>query len=284
MTTPPDLFDIDLLARRRARLPAPETFLHREAAARVSERLIEVNRSFSAPAVIGWQAPVWAEELAGNPRLSGAPALVEDTEVLALERGAQDLVVHGLGLHWSRDPVGTLIQMRLGLKPDGLMLAVSFGGQTLHELRAALAEAEVERAGGLSPRVAPMAEIRDLGALLQRAGFAMPVADTERLTVTYASPLNLMRELRAMGEGNVMRQRRRVPLRRDVLLRACEIYQARWAGADGRVPATFDLVFLTGWAPSADQPVPKRPGSAVARLADALGTAERSAGQKAGED
>ncbi|WP_370032270.1 SAM-dependent methyltransferase [Oceanicella sp. SM1341] len=284
MTTPPDLFDLDLLDRRRARLPEPETFLHREAAARVSERLIEVNREFSAPAVVGWQAQAWAEEMAGNPRLAAAPSLVADTEVLALERGAHDLVVHGLGLHWARDPVGTLIQLRLGLCPDGLMLAVSFGGQTLHELRAALAEAEVERAGGLSPRVAPMAEIRDLGALLQRAGYAMPVADTERLTVTYASPLHLMRELRAMGETNVMRQRRRVPLRRDVLLRACEIYQQRWAGPDGRVPATFELVFLTGWAPGENQPVPRRPGSAVARLADALGTAEQSTGQKPGEE
>jgi hypothetical protein len=157
-----------------------------------------------------------------------------------------------------------------------------FGGETLHELRAALAAAEVEILGGLSPRVAPMGEIRDLGGLLQRAGFALPVADAERFDVTYATPLDLMRDLRAMGETNVMRARLARPMRRDMLARACEIYTDRFALPDGRIPATFEVLFLTGWAPAPSQQQPLRPGSAKARLADALGVAERGAGEKAG--
>jgi hypothetical protein len=163
------------------------------------------------------------------------------------------------------------------------MLAALFGGQTLNELRSSLAEAEVECEGGLSPRVAPMAEIRDLGGLLQRAGFAMPVADSERLVVTYATPLHLMRELRAMGETNILTGRRRRPMRRATLMRACEIYARHFGAADGRVRATFEIVFLTGWAPGPGQPKPLRPGSATTRLANALGTEEVSAGEKAGK-
>jgi hypothetical protein len=152
----------------------------------------------------------------------------------------------------------------------------------LHELRSSLAEAEVETTGGLSPRVAPMGDLRDLGALLQRAGFAMPVADAERLTVSYLSPLHLMRELRAMGETSILAGRRRSPMRRDTLARACEIYADAFPAGDGRVSATFEIVFLTGWAPAEGQPRPLRPGSATARLAEALGAAERSAGAPAG--
>ncbi len=163
------------------------------------------------------------------------------------------------------------------------MLAALFGGQTLNELRTSLAEAEVECEGGLSPRVAPMAEIRDLGGLLQRAGFAMPVADSERLVVTYATPMHLMRELRAMGETNILTARRRQPMRRATLMRACAIYAEHFGAPDGRVRATFEIVFLTGWAPGPDQPKALRPGSATARLADALGAEEISAGEKAGK-
>jgi len=214
---------------------------------------------------------------------AAAGAEVLTGETLPLTEGAFDLVVSTLLLHVANDPVGQLIQMRRALKPDGLMLAALFGGQTLSELRASLAEAEVECEGGLSPRVAPMAEIRDLGGLLQRAGFAMPVADSERLTVTYATPLHLMRELRAMGETNILTARRRQPMRRKTLMRACEIYAEHFGAPDGRVRATFEIVFLTGWAPGPAQPKALRPGSATVRLADALGAEEVSAGEKAGK-
>jgi SAM-dependent methyltransferase len=211
---------------------------------------------------------------------AGAGVLAGET--LPLQEGAFDLVVSTLLLHFANDPVGQLIQMRRALKPNGLMLAALFGGQTLNELRASLAEAEVECESGLSPRVAPMAEIRDLGGLLQRAGFAMPVADSERLVVTYATPLHLMRELRAMGETNILTARRRQPMRRATLMRACEIYAEHFGTPDGRVRATFEIVFLTGWAPGPDQPKALRPGSATVCLADALGSEEISAGEKAG--
>ena len=282
MNTPPRLFDIDLLARRRARVQAgaPADFLHREAAGEISERLREVNRSFRAPALVtGWPDP-WREALAdaGLEQVR----VVHDTEVLGLAEGAHDLVIHGLALHWANDPVGQLVQARRALQPDGLFLGAMLGGLTLHELRAAFAEAEAEITGGLSPRVAPMGEIRDLGGLLQRAGFALPVADTLPLTVDYGSPLDLMRDLRAMGETNVLADRCRQPLRRDLLARACAIYAANYGRADGRIDATFETVVLTGWAPGPGQQQPLRPGSAKARLADALGVPERGAGEKAG--
>jgi hypothetical protein len=282
MQAPPVLFDADLLARRRARAARGgfADFLHAEVAAEVAERLKEVNRSFHAPAVVGPRAALWAETLAAE---GFAPTrATADAELLDLEAGGHDLVVHGLALHWSNDPVGQLVQVRRALQPDGLLLAALFGGETLRELRAALAEAEIALSGGLSPRVAPMGEIRALGSLLQRAGYAMPVADSRRIDVTYASPLALMRDLRAMGETNVMHDRRRRPMPRAMLAHACASYAARFGLPGGRVPATFDVIFLTGWAPAPDQPKPLRPGSAAMRLADALGAAERPAGERAG--
>lgn len=266
MTSPPALFDADLLARRReraARLGFAD-FLHAAVAGEVRERLAEVNRPFTAPAVVGPQAALWAEAL-------GLPArAVPGDEVLALDEGAHDLVVHGLALHWANDPVGQLVQARRALRPDGLMIAALFGGETLAGLRAALAEAEVATLGGLSPRVAPMAELRDLGGLLQRAGFALPVADSQSFDVSYPSALALMRDLRAMGETNVMRDRLRRPMRREMLARAAALYAERFGDGQGRVLARFEVIFLTGWAPAPGQPQPLRPGSAKARLADAL--------------
>jgi SAM-dependent methyltransferase len=200
--------------------------------------------------------------------------VVSDDEVLDLEVGAYDLVIHAMALHWANDPVGQLIQCRRALRPDGFFLGVGFGGQTLAELRAALAEAEVAVAGGLSPRVVPMAEIRDLGALLQRAGLALPVADNLALDVSYQTAFHLMRDLRAMGEANALQARLRHPTRPAVLRRAAEIYQDHHADGDGRIHATYELVFLTGWAPDDSQPQPLRPGSATQRLAEALGTQE----------
>ena len=282
--TRPALFDRRLLLRRRALRGAPQAgadFLHAHAAASVAERLAFVARDFPRAALVHPGAPVWAETLRAAPKIGAldvAPLTAEET--LPLEAGAYDLAVAGLSLHWADDPVGLLIQMRRALRPDGLLIACLFGGRTLHELRASFSEAEAAEEGGLSPRVAPMGEIRDLGGLLQRAGLAMPVADAEDLEASYADPLALMRELRAMGETNVMAARRKTFLRRATLAHAAAVYAREFPApdpgeaADGRIRATFEIVTLTGWAPAADQPVPKRPGSATTRLADALGAEE----------
>lgn len=225
-----------------------------------------VNRTFTAPAVVTGFAEVWKNCIPNA-------TIIEDTETLDLELQSHDVIVHALGLHWADDPVGQIIQCRRALKDDGLFLAVTFGGQTLTELRASLAQAEAEVTGGLSPRVAPMGEIRDLGALLQRAGLALPVADKLPLTVTYASPRDLMNDLRAMGETNALQGRLRHPSRRAIFHRAADIYADAFA-TNGRIPATFELIFLTGWTPDSSQQKPLRPGSASARLADALGASE----------
>lgn len=278
MSAPPPLFDPNLRALRRARARAlgMADFLHVEAASQVAERLEEINRTFPDRILVGpWPAPWQAERVVRDA--------VPDDDLLDLAPGTFDLVVHGLCLHGANDPVGQLVQCRRALRPDGLCLAVAFGGQTLHELRSALAEAETRVRGGLSPRIHPMGEIRDMGALLQRAGFALPVADSFALSVQYDSPFHLMRDLRAMGETNILSQQARTGLRRDVLTEAMEIYAGNFAGPDGRVTATFELVFLTGWAPAADQPQPLKPGSAQTRLASALGVPERPAGEKAGK-
>ena len=207
---------------------------------------------------------------------------VTDEEVLPFAPGSLDLVVSALSLQFVNDLPGTLIQIRRALKPDGLFLAALIGGESLTELRQAFAAAEAEVEGGVSPRVAPFADLRDLGALLQRAGFALPVADVDRVIVRYASPLDLMQELRRMGAGNVLLERRRVPLKRATLRRMLEVYAERFGGADGRIPATFEIVWLSGWAPHESQQQPLAPGSAKTRLADALRTQEISAGEKTG--
>lgn len=267
MTTP-RLTDRQALLRNRARMREDALFLHDAALDETEARLGMVKRTFKSPLIVGPQAERWAD------RLGLAARCIPDDEVLDVTPGAHDLVIHAMALHWASDPVGQIIQSRRALRPDGLFLAALFGGQTLHELRAALAEAETEVTGGLSPRVAPMAEIRDLGGLLQRAGLALPVADCDRLTVTYATPLHLMRELRAMGEGNALDHRLRRPTRRAVLTRAAAIYAERFGLPDGRIPATFEIIHLSGWAPDDSQPQPLRPGSATHRLAEALGARE----------
>jgi SAM-dependent methyltransferase len=266
----PRLTDRAALAanRRRARrAPDPALFLLQDTAAELQERLSDVKRSFTRPAVVTGHPDFWAETLP-------SARIVDDAETLDLREGAHDLVVHALALHWADDPVGQLVQSRRALVPDGLFLGFTLGGQTLAGLRAALAEAEAALRGGLSPRVLPMGEIRDLGALVQRAGLVMPVADVFTRTVSYQNTLHLMRDLRAMGEANALAGRARHFTRRDVLLRAAEIHDRTHALPDGRVGARFDLISLTGWAPGPDQPQPKRPGSASVRLADALGSRE----------
>jgi SAM-dependent methyltransferase len=210
------------------------------------------------------------------------PKVQADEEALPFADGSLDLVVSGLTLQLVNDLPGALIQIRRALKPDGLLLAALVGGASLNELRTSLLLAEEEMEGGASPRVAPFADVRDLGALLQRAQFALPVADSETVTVTYSDPLALMRELRAMGASNALAARRKAPLRRATLLRAAEIYLDRFGLASGRIPATFEIITLTGWAPHSSQQQPLAPGSARQRLADALGTEERSAGERTG--
>lgn len=274
--TPPDMTDRAQLARQRARAArAPAWFLHDAARAEIEQRLEEINRRFTAPAVVAGVPEPWRNLLPGA-------RIVPDDAVLALSVEAHDLVIHALSLHWASDPVGQLVQARRALRPDGLFLGVLFGGRTLHELRAALAEAEVALTGGLSPRVAPMGEIRDLGGLLQRAGLALPVADGTTLTATYPSPLHLMRDLRAMGETNALADRHRRFAPRALFAEAARRYIAAHALPDGRIPATFELIFLTGWSPDPSQPKPLRPGSAARRLAEALGTEELPAGDAAG--
>jgi len=262
------LTDRPALSRQRARAAsAPALFLQELAADEIEDRLGLVNKSFTEPGIVSGWPDFW------GARFPGA-VVVPDDEVLALAPGAHDLVIHALCLHWANDPVGQLVQARRALRPDGLLLAVLFGGGSLQELRAALAQAEAEVAGGLSPRVLPMGEIRDLGGLLQRAGMALPVADRLPLDLRYPDPLALMRDLRAMGEGNAMAARPRAMLRRQVLARACTVYAESFAHPQGGIRATAEMIFLTGWAPDPSQPQPLRPGSAAARLADALGAHE----------
>lgn len=263
MQTPPLLTDQTALARRRMRAMDEGLFLQRLVAAEVQDRLKEVNRRFTNPVVVSPFPEVWP-----------GWTVVPEAEMLDLTPGAHDLVIHALNLHWANDPVGQLVQCRHALRPDGLLIAPLFGGQTLHELRSVLAEAEAEVTGGLSPRVLPMGEIRDLGGLLQRAGFALPVADSFTLTVLCQDLFRLMIDLRAMGEANALADRLRHPTRSRVFVRAAELYFQHFAGADGLIPATFEIIVLTGWAPGEGQQQPLRPGSAAQRLAEALGTTE----------
>lgn len=268
----PHLIDRSALARNRARARrAPELaralFLHEAARDEAQDRLMMVNREFKSPAIVTPFPEIWQDAIPGAK-------VITDDEVLDLEVGAHDLVIHALALHWANDPVGQLIQCRRALVADGLCLTIAFGGDTLSELRAAIGQAEIDVSGGLSPRVLPMGEIRDLGALLQRAGLALPVADSLPLDVSYETALHLMRDLRAMGEANALSARLRTPTRRAVLLRTAEIYAQSYARPDGRLKATFELVTLTGWAPDESQQKPLRPGSAAHRLAEALGAKE----------
>ena len=267
MTQNPPLTDLLALARNRARAQEDALFLQEIARDEIQDRIAMVNRTFRAPGIVAAFPQLW------NGQLENAQ-IVREAEVIPLPVGEHDVVIHSMGLHWSNDPVGQLIQCRRALSPDGMLLAVSLGGQSLHELRSVLAEAEVAVSGGLSPRVAPMGEVRDLGALLQRAGLALPVADSVVLTVRYQSMWHLMHDLRAMGETNVLNARLRHLTRRTVLEKAADLYSDAFAHPDGGISATYELIVLTGWAPDDSQPKPLRPGSAQARLADALGTDE----------
>ena len=300
MASGPLLFDRRLLRARRLRAQAlgPSTFLIDRVADELGDRIAAVLRSFERAVDLGTPTDavrralaasgkvggiIAADALAGQApfSLSGSP-VAADEEALPFRDGSLDLVVSALALGFVNDLPGTLIQIRRALRPDGLLLAALAGGDTLTELRQAFAAAEAEIEDGISPRVAPFADVRELGALLQRADFALPVADVERLTVRYASPVALMHDLRRMGAANALVERRRRPLRRALLERMVAIYSERFSDPDGRIRATFEIVWLSGWAPHASQQKPLAPGSARQRLADALGVKERPAGEKAG--
>ncbi len=268
MQSPPVLTDRPALIRNRARAArAPVTFLQDEVLSDVQERLTEVNKSFRSVAIVTGHPDFWRTAFRDA-------TIMPDDDMLMLNPLAHDLVIHVLCLHWANDPVGQLVQSRRALEADGLFLGYLFGGQTLAELRAVLAQAESEVTGGLSPRVLPMAEIRDLGGLLQRAGFALPVADSLSRRVSYRDMAHLISDLRGMGEQNALAGRLRQPTRRGVFNRARQLYADSFGDETGRIHASFDIQCLTGWAPHDSQQKPLRPGSAAQNLADALNTRE----------
>ncbi len=293
------LFDRKLLIRRRARAaPAAlsHDFLVRRAGEDIAARLDAVVRDFPLALNLGAHHGVITKTLLQTGQVgriinadpchallahSAGPRIVCDEEFLPIGPGMLDLVVSALNLHLVNDVPGALVQIRRSLKPDGLLLAAVLGGRTLCELREVFTTAESETAGGASPRVIPFADVRDYGALLQRAGFALPVTDADQFTVTYPTPFDLMRDVRAMGGANMLVARSRKPLRRETLFRAAELYTERFPAPDGRVAATFEIIHLSGWAPDGSQPKPLAPGSAKKRLADALGAKEKNAGEKA---
>ena len=293
------IFDRRLHARRRSRSAAhfaEYSFLKQLAAEDIALRLSAINRNFDRVLDLGAHdgltgRALMSEQLvadrigqivASDVSAAFAPDVVADEEALPFADQSFDLVVSALSLHWVNDLPGALIQIRRVLKPDGLFIGTVLGGRTLTELRQCLLAAEEEIRGGAANRVSPFLDVIDGAGLLQRTGFAMPVADNDARTVRYAHPLRLLSDLRGMGETAAFANRDAPPLTRTILLRAMDIYTQRFADADGRVRATFEFVTLSGWAPSPDQPKPKRPGSATVRLADALGVREHGTGDKAG--
>jgi SAM-dependent methyltransferase len=294
------VFDRALLAQRRRRASAlgPATFLIDRVAEDMAERLSAVRRSFDVAVDLGTPtdavrrailaAGAVCRIVAATPSATTGDErtaiVVADEERLPFRDASLDLVVSALALQFINDLPGALVQIRRALKPDGLFLAALIGGDTLTELRHAFAAAEAEVEGGASPRVVPFADVRTIGALLQRAGFALPVTDVDRVSARYDSPLRLMHDLRRMGATNMLAERRRTGLRRQTLSRLVEIYAERFADPDGRVRASFDIVWLSGWAPHESQQQPLRPGTARVRLADVLGTREFSAGEKPNAD
>jgi SAM-dependent methyltransferase len=277
------IFDRQLLRARqtRARAEGAATFLLDRVAEDFAERLSAVLRKFEIAADIGTPGVSLRHALEKSGRVATFVDVALDDEALPFTEASLDLAVSALSLQHVNDLPGTLAQIRRALKPDGLFMAALLCGETLTELRQAFAQAESEMEGGISPRVAPFADLRELGALLQRAGFALPVVDSDKLLVRYDSAFGLMRDLRAMGATNVLLERRKTPLRRATLMRMAEIYAEGFADPDGRIRATFEIGWMTGWAPHESQQKPLKPGSATQRLADALGTNEMPAGDKA---
>jgi SAM-dependent methyltransferase len=293
MSSSPLVFDRQILRdhRRRAATLGASTFLLDRVAEDFAERLATVLRQFDRALDLGTPTDSLRRVLAASGKVGtiiaadvlvggDTLAVMADAEALPFRDATLDLVVSALALQFVNDLPGTLIQIKRALKPDGLFLAALVGGDTLTELRQAFAAAEAEIEDGISPHVAPFADLREMGTLLQRAGFALPVTDIDRLTVRYASPFDLMHDLRRMGASNPLIERLRRPLKRATLMRMVEIYAERFSDTDGRIRATFEIVWLSGWAPHESQQQPLKPGSAQRRLADALGTHEIAAGEK----
>lgn len=289
------IFDRALVRKHRDRAAATfadHDFLVREVAERLADRLDDVTRRFPVALDLGCHTGLLSGLLKGrggietlvqcdlSPAMAaraaanGRPTLAADEEWLPFRTASFDLVMSCMSLHWVNDLPGALVQVRRILKPDGLFLAAMPGGGTLAELRQSLMESELAEEGGVSPRVSPFADVRDLGALLQRAGFALPVVDADSLEVTYSDPARLLADLRGMGETNAVSLRRRTPTRRATLLGALARYAGQFSGPDGRVPATFQILTMTGWAPHPGQQRPLKPGSATASLAEAVGGVE----------
>ncbi len=299
MTSPAAPFDRQTVVRHRERAAtgfSSADFLVQRAGEEIGGRLQTTNRTFKAALDLGCHNGLLARQVLkpagvdtvisadlspGMARRAPEPHIVMDEEFLPIKSESLDLVTSALSLHWVNDLPGALLQVRKALKPDGLLLIALFGGETLHELRDVLMQAETECEGGVSPRVSPFADVRDLGGLLQRSGFALPVVDADQIIVRYDTLFNLIADLRAMGETNAIAQRKKTPLRRATLMRAAELYQERHADPDGRIRATFEILYATGWAPHESQQKPMRPGTAAMRLADALKTEEISTGDKA---
>jgi SAM-dependent methyltransferase len=274
----PNLFDRALLRARQSRALRgdPATFLLDRVAEDMAERLHAVLREFKMTADIGTPGDQVRDALTGRVGQLARIDLPDlESEPISLRPESLDLAVSALALQFINDLPGVLAQIRHALKPDGLLLAAMIGGDTLTELRQSFAAAEAELEGGVSPRVAPFADLRDVGALLQRAGFALPVTDVDRIVVRYDNAFALMQDIRRMGATNILVERRRTPTRRATLLRMAQIYAARFADADGRIRATFDVIWLSGWAPHDSQQQPLQPGSAKASLAEAVKTPKR---------
>jgi hypothetical protein len=274
--TAPVLFDHALLAQRQRRAArAPERFLLDRVVEDMEDRLAAVNRAFTDAADI-WTpgeglSPAFRDRFKAFTRVAAPDA----REELALAPQSLDLILSALAFQFANDLPGVLAQIRRALRPDGLLLAAMIGGDTLTELRQSFAAAEAECDGGVSPRVAPFADLRDIGALLQRAGFALPVTDVDRVVVRYSNAFGLMQDLRRMGASNILIERRRMPTRRATMLRMADIYGERFADDDGRIRATFDVIWLSGWAPHESQQKPLRPGSAKASLEEAVRAAKK---------
>lgn len=285
------VFDRALLRRRRDRAAAriaDYDFLLRDVAASLNDRLAMVKKEFPVMLDLGGAHGVLAEYLrqrAGtqmvvtsdiSPMLAAQnpQGIVADEECLPFAKSSLDAVVSNLSLHWVNDLPGALLQIRHALKPDGLFMAAVLGGETLRELRECLMQAEMALTGGASPRVSPFIDLRDMGALMQRAGFALPVVDNDIVTVDYSNALQLMQDLRGMGASNATLNRLTKPTRKSVLMEAARLYHEKYADAQGRIPATFDIIYAIGWAPHESQPKPLQPGTAKNRLADALKVVE----------
>jgi SAM-dependent methyltransferase len=269
---PPALFDRALLAQRQARAwkLGPETFLLDRVAEDFGDRLQAVTRNFADVADVATPGGLLGGPIAERFTSVARVDLASGSETLPLQPESLDLAVSALAFQFINDLPGVLAQIRRALRPDGLLLAAMIGGDTLTELRQSFAAAEAECEGGVSPRVAPFADLRDIGGLLQRAGFALPVTDVDRVVVRYANAFALMADLRRMGATNVLVERRRTPTRRATMVRMAQIYGERFADPDGRIRVTFDIVWLSGWAPHESQPKPLRPGSARASLEEAV--------------